>query len=131
MGKYDDIITLPHHVSETHPQMPMSERAAQFSPFAALSGHGDAIIETARLTDAQKELNEDDAVALNRTLGKIQELDNPEVSITFFQPDGRKEGGVYVTVIGAVKRIDPVSGIVALIDGAKVPIGTILRVELR
>ena len=131
MGKYDDIINLPHHVSETHPQMPMSERAAQFSPFAALSGHGDAIIETARLTDAQKELNEDDAVALNRTLGKIQELDNPEVSITFFQPDGRKEGGVYVTVIGAVKRIDPGSGIVALIDGAKVPIGTILRVELR
>ena len=131
MGKYDDIINLPHHVSETHPQMPMSERAAQFSPFAALSGHGDAIIETARLTDAQKALNEDDAVALNRTLGKIQELDNPEVSITFFQPDGRKEGGVYVTVIGAVKRIDPVSGIVALIDGAKVPIGTILRVELR
>ena len=87
MGKYDDIINLPHHVSENHPQMSMQARAAQFAPFAALSGHGDAIKETARLTDSQRDLDEGIVADLNRTLGEIEEMDHPEVKISYFVPD--------------------------------------------
>lgn len=130
MGKYDDIINLPHHVSENHPQMPMIERAAQFSPFAALSGHGDAIRETARLTDSQKDLDEDIVSVLDKTLREVQELGHPEVSITYFQPDSRKEGGEYVSVKGQVKRVDSVSGTVALMNGSKILLETILNIEI-
>lgn len=130
MGKYDDIIHLPHHVSETHPQMPMIARAAQFSPFAALSGHGDAIRETARLTDAQRDLDEDIINSLNKTLQEIQELGHPEVSITYFKPDARKDGGEYLAIDGEVKRIDSVSGTIALSNGMKIPLDSIVNIEI-
>lgn len=129
MGKYDDIINLPHHVSENHPQMSMQARAAQFSPFAALSGHGDAIKETERLTDAQRDLDEDMVAGINRTLQEIQSRDHPEVSVIYFQPDSRKDGGAYVSATGRVKRIDQVSGTVVLTDGSEIPIGMILDIN--
>ena len=129
MGKYDDIINLPHHVSENHPQMSMQARAAQFSPFAALSGHGDAIRETERLTDAQRDLDEDVVAGINRTLQEIQSQDHPEVSIVYFQPDSRKDGGAYVSARGRVKRIDQVSGTLVLTNGNEIPIGMILDIN--
>ena len=107
-GPYDDIIDLPHHVSKRHPQMPADERAAQFSPFAALVDTADqraVIRETARLTDRKMELSENMKEELER---KLKELcaRNCEGEITFFVPDGRKEGGAYVTAEGRVKKTD-------------------------
>ncbi len=95
---YDDIINLPHHVSERHPQMSMYNRAAQFAPFAALTGHDSAITEAARLTEAEEELSESDAEVLNRKLAYLQSLDEkPTISVTYFVPDDKKEGGSYHT----------------------------------
>ena len=122
MGKYDDIINLPHHVSENHPQMSMQARAAQFAPFAALSGHGDAIKETARLTDSQRDLDE--------ALGEIEEMDHPEVKISYFVPDTKKRGGHYAVVKGTVKRIDSAAGILLLINGTRIPLERILNIEI-
>ena len=95
--EYEDIIGLLHHVSTVHPQMSIYDRAAQFSPFAALTGHEAAIRETARLTEEQAELNEDKKEELNE---KLQELmahaeEHPTVTVTYFKPDDRKEGGKY------------------------------------
>ena len=111
MGNYDDIIGLPHHVSEVHPQMGRIDRAAQFSPFAALTGYSDAIRETGRLTEERVELDED---------MKIEEGDYPEAAITYFQPDNRKEGGSYVTVSGRVKKIDGYGQALVMVDGRRV-----------
>ena len=130
MGKYDDIINLPHHVSENHPQMSMQARAAQFSPFAALSGHGDAIKETARLTDSERDLDADVITDLNRVLGEIDEKDHPEVTISHFVPDSKKQGGRYAVVSGAVKRIDRTAMVLLLMDGTQVPLDKILDIEI-
>ena len=94
-GKYQDIINLPHHVSKTHPQMPLYDRAAQFSPFAALTGYEDAIRETARLTDNWVQLSEDKKQELDEKLRQlIADRERTEsVTIIYFQPDDRKEGG--------------------------------------
>ena len=101
---YDDIINLPHHVSERHPQMSMYNRAAQF---AALTGHDSAITEAARLTEAEEELSESDAEVLNRKLAYLQSLDEkPTISVTYFVPDDKKEGGSYHTATGIVKSVD-------------------------
>ena len=121
--KYDDIIGLPHHVSARHPQMTLSERAAQFAPFAALTGHNAAIQETARYTDSFAELDEDRREFLDE---KLREIDlqlqeegeqEPEVEITYFRPDLKKSGGSYVTVRGRVKKIDGYKHQVLLADG--------------
>ena len=130
MVKYDDIINLPHHVSENLPQMSMQARAAQFAPFAALSGHGDAIKETARLTDSQRDLDEGIVADLNRTLGEIEEMDHPEVKISYFVPDTKKRGGHYAVVKGTVKRIDSAAGILLLINGTRIPLERILNIEI-
>ncbi len=121
--KYDDIIHLPHHVSSKHPRMSLMNRAAQFSPFAALTGHSAAIQETARLTDAFIELNEDQKEQLDEQLQKLRgELSrNPEAEITYFQPDQRKSGGTYVTVRGTVKKIDEYRRRILLMDGTMIP----------
>ena len=89
---YADIIDLPHHVSKKHPQMPMEKRAAQFSPFAAVSGHDEAIHETARLTDEQLDLSEDEMNAIDEKLQWPRKhiKKHPEVTVTYFQPDGKK-----------------------------------------
>ena len=117
--KYDDIIHLPHHVSKRHPQMPPLNRAAQFSPFAALTGHDAAIKETSRLTDPFAEISEDRKEHLDRQLQFIRENleKRPEIEFTYFEPDIKKDGGAYVTISGKVKKIDDYSRRILLADG--------------
>lgn len=128
---YDDIIDLPHHTSKTHPQMTIINRAAQFSPFAALTGYEEALGETGRITDARVTLEEDAKELLDEKLRMIQEgiKDHPEVTITFFLPDGKKAGGAYTSVTGRVKRIDGYEYNVVMCDGIKVPIKEITGIE--
>jgi len=129
-GLYDDIINLPHHLSATRPQMPIANRAAQFSPFAALTGYDAAIAETARLTDERKELSDDMLETLSMKLGMLEDViaDRPEVSVTYFQKDEKKEGGAYITVTGAVKKIDYYEGVIVLVNGKKINIRDILDI---
>ena len=129
--KYDDIINLPHHVSPTRPQMPMADRAAQFSPFAALTGYDDEIKETARLTDDMIEMNEE---ALNMLNMKFQMLidrlnDKPKVTFTYFQPDERKDGGAFLTIEEVVKKVDVFERIVILQDGTKLQMDNVLDID--
>lgn len=127
---YDDIINLPHHVSERHPQMSMSDRAAQFSPFAALSGYEAAVRETARVTDSKIELTEEEQAALNSQLQLLSELDSgAEALFTYFQPDQKKAGGAYMTVSGSIKRLDDFERAVILTDGTKIPVEDILSIQ--
>ena len=130
-GRYDDIIGLPHPTSQRHPRMPIRERAAIFSPFAALSGHGAAIAETARLTDRKMELDEDTKAELDRRqavlLAHIGE--QPEVTVTWFQPDERKDGGAYVTTTGRLKKLDPVHRVLILLDGTSIPLENVVALE--
>lgn len=121
--KYDDMLNLPHHVSKKHPQMPVEDRAAQFAPFAALTGYGAAIKETARRTERKIEPDEDMLAILNRRLEFIRDhiSDNLEVSVTFFRPDLRKEGGEYVTVRGIVKKLDIFRHRLILKDETEIP----------
>lgn len=130
-GKYDDILNLPHHVSASRPHMPAADRAAQFAPFAALTGYDAAVRETARQTDARLELDECEKEALNDKLRVIDEhLENaPEVTVTYFRPDGRKAGGAYVTVSGAVRKIDGYARVVVLADGGRIPIDEIAGLD--
>ena len=123
MDLYDDIINLPHHVSERHPQMSMYNRAAQFAPFAALTGHDSAITEAARLTDAEQELSESEAEILDRKLARLQTMEEKTpVTVTYFVPDSRKDGGSCHTVTGIIKRIDPDKGLLQFEDGPEIPI---------
>ncbi len=128
MGVYDDIIDLPHPTSVRHPRMPMSDRAAQFSPFAALVGHGAAIEETARLTGRKIELTEEEKSVLDERLRLLDETGG-QAAFTWFLPDEKKEGGAYVTATGTVKKIDPLEGRVILTDGTAIPIEDILEIE--
>lgn len=124
-GNYDDIINLPHHQSTTHPHMPLSDRAAQFSPFAALSGYEAAIDETARLTDEQAELDEGVKNSINEKLQKIKEQlpdTQPHIRVTYFEPDKRKEGGAYLTIEGKVRKIDEYKGVLVMQDGMEIAI---------
>ena len=120
---YSDIIHLPHHVSKTHPQMSMHDRAAQFSPFAALTGYDSAILETARLTEEKITLNED----MQQLLERLSE--KPLISITFFCPDKRKQGGSYVSISGTVKKLDLFQRILTLEDGMQIFLDDILSIE--
>lgn len=131
-NRYDDIINLPHHVSEKHPRMAMIDRAAQFSPFAALTGHGAAIEETARLTDERIELDESRKEIINEKLMFIAESadDAPEVTVIYFVPDGRKFGGEYVSVTGKVRKIDAYKHDIVMSDGRPIPIENIYDILL-
>lgn len=128
---YDDMIHLPHHVSTSRPRMPIADRAAQFSPFAALTGHSAAIAETARLTDEWKELSEDAQSALAEKLNLLSDhiAERPEIAITYFQPDEKKSGGSYVAATGVVKKIDDYAHMVVLTDGSKISMRQILNME--
>ena len=128
MGAYDDIIGLPHPTSARHPRMPMADRAAQFSPFAALSGHGAAIRETARLTDRKIELTEEEKAVLDEKLCLLLDTGG-EAVFTYFLPDERKDGGAYVTAAGSIKKLDPLERRVILTDGAVIPVEDILGIE--
>ena len=129
--KYDDIINLPHHVSSRHPQMPMMNRAAQFSPFAALTGYEDAVRETARLTDEKIELDEYEKEELDR---KIQWLgshldEHIPVSITYFHPDDKKAGGSYEEIVDTIRKINVYEHEILLTKGTKIPIMNILLMD--
>ena len=130
-GKYDKIMGLPHHVSKTRPQMPMSDRAAQFAPFAALTGYDSAIKETGRLTDERIELDEGALSALDMKYQLLMEaLDEaPEVTITYFQPDERKAGGKYVSAVGTVKKIDDFERRITMRDGTRIPMDDVLSID--
>lgn len=130
-NSYDDIIHLPRHSSATHPQMPIADRAAQFSPFAALTGYDAAVKEAARLADKRLELDDGVKEALNARLRMIADWrkDCPEISITYFQPDAKKAGGAYVTAVGTVKKIDEYERIVLMADGAVIPINEIFIID--
>ena len=131
MEKYREIIDLPHHVSKTRPQMPMSDRAAQFAPFAALTGYDSAIKETGRLTDEKIELGEESLTALNARYQMLMDVlaEGPEVRITYFKPDERKAGGAYVTITGAIRKIDDFEQIIIMQDGTRIPMGDVLSLE--
>lgn len=128
---YDDIIMLPHPVSSVHPAMPVAERAAQFMPFAALTGYGDAISETGRLTEERIELDEDECAIIDQRLRMLQEkaARRPEVSVTYFRPDARKAGGAYVTVTGRLKKIDVYQRGLIMEDGTRIPLDEIVGLE--
>lgn len=135
-NKYADIIEMPHHISEKHPHMSLYDRAAQFSPFAALTGHDAAIKETARLTSDRIELDESEKSLINEKLLQIQirlnetvvqtaeSIQNtagmPTVELTYFQPDLLKEGGEYVSMQGLVKKIDIYRRVIILSDASEI-----------
>ena len=129
---YDDIIGLPHPEPQTHPRMSLHDRAAQFSPFAALTGHSAAIAETGRLTDSRVILDEYEMARVDDALQKLQELlpQKPVASITYFVPDERKNGGSYQTVTGEVKRIDAVAGMIQMTDRREIPIEDVFSIEI-
>ena len=129
--QYDDIIDLPHYVSKRHPQMSMADRAAQFSPFAALTGYDAAIVETARQTDQKRELSEEQKQEINRQLNALQARMNtdPAVTVVFFEADARKSGGAYRTITGSAKKIDAYLNVLELTDGTTIPFDDILDLE--
>ena len=132
MNEYDDIINLPHHVSKVHPQMSMMNRAAQFAPFAALTGHAAAIEETVRLTDEQHELADEDSETLNQKMAYLREVINehPTLTITYFEPDKKKAGGAYKTIEGQLQNIDDYSQSIVLKSGAVISLSSILDIRL-
>lgn len=121
---YEDIVLLPHPVSKNHPPMSLANRAAQFSPFAALTGHSDAIRETERLTEPFAELEEDRKAQLDEQLRMIMENPalTPEIEITYYRPDESKSGGSYVTIRGKVKKVDVYTRSILLADGTSLPL---------
>lgn len=128
---YSDIINLPHHISRNHPQMPMEARAAQFAPFAALTGYDAVIHETARLTDKQVELEEYDNDRLNRIFSELMDSleKHPMVTVSYFKPDEHKAGGAYMTVSGKLKKIDTYEQIMKMEDGTVIPIDSIMDLQ--
>lgn len=129
--RYDDIIDLPHHQSVTRPRMSRINRAAQFAPFAALTGYEAAILETGRLTDMRIELDESRKAVLNEKLRllMLHLRDKPEVTITYFEPDLKKSGGAYLSVTGHIRKVDEYSHTVSLEDGITVLIDQIFGID--
>lgn len=126
---YEDIIGLPHPVSKKHPQMSLENRAAQFAPFAALTGYDAAIEETGRLTDTRIEINEDRKEMLDERLKALCMSESPVAEITYFVPDLLKEGGSYNTVKGAIKSVDTFKRIILMEDGIRIPFDDLFEIE--
>ena len=131
MGQYDNIINLPHHVSDKRNRMSQRDRAAQFSPFAALTGYDDKIDETARLTDEKAELTEDMKAELDYKTAVLQEHINEMISVKvqYFAPDLNKQGGVYYIKQGILRRIDTVSMEFIFTDGSCIKMDDIYSIE--
>ena len=131
-GPYDDILHLPRPVSKKHPPMPMGKRAAQFLPFAALTGFEGEIAETGRLTEAAPELGEDALVALDRQLALLRQRlpEQPEVTIVRFVPDEKKDGGQYETLTGRVRRLDEPNRVLILTHGVKIDLDAVVELTL-
>ena len=130
-GPYDDIISLPHPTSKRYPRMPIRDRAAIFSPFAALSGHGAAIAETARLTEQKIELDEDTKAELDRRQAVLLEHmdERPELTVTWFQRDEKKDGGAYLTTTGRLKKLRELERILVLTDGTEISLEDVVTLE--
>lgn len=130
MDEYDDIINLPHHVSKNHRQMPMEMRAAQFAPFAALTGYDAVINETARLTDQQVELEDYDNERLNRKYAELVEniSEHPVITVSYFKPDKRKGGGAYVSKTGHIKKVDTYEQLMLMENGTAIPLAAIVDI---
>ena len=131
LHRYDDIINLPHHTSKVHPRMPMEKRAAQFSPFEALTGYGDAVAETVRLTDSRMDLDESERAVLEERLQLLLDAENPkpDVTLTWFIPDERKDGGRYVTHTGKLRKFDALARVIVMEDGTLVPVDEVTDVQ--
>lgn len=131
--KYNDIINLPHHVSEKHARMTIEERSAQFAPFSALTGYDDVIKETARETNNRIEINEEQKIILNKKLLLIKEKihNKPQIAVTYFIPDAKKDGGKYIEVTENVVKIDEYDRKIILGNGEKVPIEEIIEISLK
>ena len=131
-GIYDDIINLSHHVSKKHPQMPIEERAAQFAPFAALVGYEYAVEETARITEKRIELNEEEKNILDIKIQMLSEQIKvqiyPNITIIYFIPDLKKEGGKYIKVSGVIKKIDEFKQLIILDDKTEIPIKDVINI---
>ena len=130
-GKYDDILHLSHPTSAKPPRMPISERAAIFSPFAALTGHAGAIAETARLTERKMELDEDAKAELDRRQAVLLEhiAEQPEITVTWFCPDEKKSGGAHVVTTGRLKKVDNAAGTLRLADGLTISLDEIVDLQ--
>ena len=130
--KYVNLIEIPHPVSVRHPHMQIGDRAAQFAPFAALTGYGDAIDETARYTDSKIELDENEKDKLDRTLAVLQEKikEQPAVTVTYFVPDERKSGGKYITVSKLLNKIDLTYRCMIFTDGDKINADDVVYLEI-
>jgi len=127
MKDYKDIINMPHHVSKNRPQMSMRDRAAQFAPFVALIGYDDAVKETARQTSKRIELLDEQVAIINEKILLLIELikDNPKIFITYFAPDKKKDGGIYITINGIVKKIDEYNKLIIMQDGITIKMNDI------
>ena len=127
---YEDIVNLPPHISKRHPQPSMMDRAARFAPFAAITGYEEMVLEEARVTEERVDLDEGALSLLNEKLNMIQEFldEEPEVTITYFEPDKKKSGGAYVNITGIVKRIDEYEHFVIMTDGKKIRIEDIYAI---
>jgi len=127
---YEDIVNLPPHISKKHPQPSMMDRAARFAPFAAITGYEEMVLEEARVTEERVDLDEGALSLLNEKLNMIQEFldEEPEVTITYFEPDKKKSGGAYVNITGIVKRIDEYEHFVIMTDGKKIRIEDIYAI---
>lgn len=130
MSDYDDIINLPHHQSKNHPHMLMHDRAAQFAPFAALTGYDDAIKEARRLTDSKPELDENQLEELDQKLADLMTRieEHPKVTITYFEPDDNKDGGEYIAYDGRLSKIDYVRKALIFEDNKTISLSDILKI---
>ena len=127
--KYADIINLPHPVSRRHPQMSMADRAAQFSPFAALNGHEEAIAETARITEQRPILDETVKQEISDRLQAAVEPPRRPLRIVYFQPDSRKSGGACIEIYGRIRKLQPIERQILMENGTRIPVDDILEVS--
>ena len=130
-GKYDDIIMLPHPEPRNHPRMSMRDRAAQFAPFSALTGHSAAIAEAGRLTGERIELDESEIAQVDAELQRLQGMlsGKPTVSVTYFQPDEKKNGGSYQTLSGIVRKIAHAAGSLIFFDRREISIDAVIEIH--
>ena len=128
---YEDIVNIPRHISKVHPQATMADRAARFSPFAAISGYEDMVKEAARVTEERIDITDATKELLNEKLNMIIEFldEAPVVTIIYFEPDKKKDGGAYISITGTVKRIDEYERIVLMSDDKKIRIEEIYAIE--
>ena len=131
-GEYEDIINLPRHISKKHPQMSLEVRSAQFAPFSALTGYDEQIQETSRITNKKKEINEEMKMILDEKLQIIQQEINkkPKITVTYFIPDSKKDGGKYATITGKAIKIDKFKQLIILENKIEIPIKEICEIIL-